>query len=72
MLLNAKIIELLTASPDLNALEITQRLDQKPKSVKVILHRMTKLGKVTREKKAREEKTKSGPQNLYVYKVKKV
>ena len=72
MLLHQQIIDLLGKESNLTANQIADKLTQKPKSVKVILHRLNKQEKIVREKKAREQKTKAGPQNLYVYSVKSV
>lgn len=69
MKLNERIINLLTTKPSMTANDICSQLDTNLQSVKVTLHRLTKSGKLVREKKAREVKTAAGPQSLYIYKV---
>lgn len=64
-----QIIQLLSERPNLNSLEIAQAINAKDTSVKVTLHKLIKREKLVREKVARAEKTKAGPQNLYAYRV---
>lgn len=70
MFLQERIVNLLKEESGLTANQISQKLEQKPNSVKVILHRLNKKDQIIREKKMREQKTKSGPQNLYTYSIK--
>lgn len=72
MILSKQILDLLSQEPGLTANQIADKLSQKIKSTKVVLHRLNKEEKVTREKKPLEQKTKAGPQNIYVYTVKSV
>lgn len=69
MAMSQQIIQLLEQRPNLNSLEIAQAINAKDTSVKVILHKLIKKEKLVREKTARQEKTKAGPQNLYAYRV---
>lgn len=70
MFIQDAILELLTREPNLTASQIAGKLDKNPRSVKVVLHRMNKREKLVRVKTARQEKTNSGPQNIYTYIVK--
>lgn len=70
MFIQDAIIDLLTREPNLTAVQISSKLDKNPRSVKVVLHRMNKREKLVRVKTPREQKTKSGPQNIYTYIVK--
>jgi predicted transcriptional regulator len=64
-----KIIAYLTNNPNKNADEITKAIDGKRNTVKVILHKMQSRNQLVRERVERAEKTKQGPQKLYVYKL---
>lgn len=64
-----KIIAYLTNNPNKNADEITKAIDGKRNTVKVILHKMQSRNQLVRERVDRAEKTKQGPQKLYVYKL---
>lgn len=72
MLLQEQILGLLKVQAGLTANQISDNLAKNSNSVKVILHRLMKRNLVVREKKMREQKTKSGPQNIYTYSVKSV
>lgn len=69
MAMSQQIIQLLEQTPNLNSLQIAQAINAKDTSVKVTLHKLIKKEKLVREKMARSEKTKAGPQNLYAYRV---
>ena len=67
------ILELLAKESNLTANQIADKLKQFEKnsrSVKVVIYRMNKRGKLLREKKMREQKTSCGPQNIYTYSIK--
>lgn len=63
------IIKYLTENPNKNAEEITQGINGKRNTVKVILHKMQARNQLVRERVERAEKTTQGPQKLYVYKL---
>lgn len=64
-----KIIKYLTDNPNKNAEEITQAINGKRNTVKVILHKMHQRNQLVRERIERAEKTRQGPQKIYTYKV---
>jgi predicted transcriptional regulator len=68
MTLPAKIIELLTQSPNLTAKDIAQKIEVAQAKVKVTLWKLNKTGKVKREKVKTEDKRK-GPQSEYRYQI---
>ncbi len=70
MSLQARIVELLQQTPNMNSNQISEAVSGKLTSVKVTLNKLVKSEKVVREKMPRPESTKAGPQNLYCYKVK--
>lgn len=72
MAIPKQITELLQQKPGLSSVQIAQEINAKLDTVKVTLHNMVKKEKLVREKIARVEKTKSGPQNLYAYKLSEV
>lgn len=69
MAMPKQIVELLQQNPNMGSTDIANSLNAKVTSVKVTLHKMVKEGKLVREKIARTEKAKAGPQNLYAYKI---
>ena len=66
--LQTQIINLLHDRHWLDADQITSTLNAKKNSVKVILHKLTKLNKLERKRELRDTKTHCGPQNTYRYK----
>ena len=68
--MQSKIIELLTAEPNLQASQITAKIDCKPASVKVILNKMVKKEKLVRVKTDRLEAVKKGRKSVYAYSIK--
>lgn len=64
-----KIIEVLNQSPNLDSNKIAETIGAKNTCVKVTLNKLIKANRLVREKVKREQPTKVGPQNLYVYKV---
>jgi predicted transcriptional regulator len=68
MSLPKKIVELLTAEPNLTGVQIAEKTQADARYVRIALWKMAKSGKLAREKQLAEGK-KRGPQNEYVYKV---
>jgi predicted transcriptional regulator len=68
MSLPTQIAELLKVEPGLTSSAITEKLNKDPRTVKVILWKMHKTGKIARQKQPRVEK-KKGPANEYAYTV---
>jgi predicted transcriptional regulator len=66
MTLPSKIIETITATPNLTAGEIAQKIEMDQGRVKVALWKLTKQNRVSREKVKTEVKRK-GPQAEYKY-----
>ena len=64
-----KIIKYLTENPNKNAEEITQAINGKQNTVKVILHKMQARNQLVRERVERAVKTKQGPQKVYTYRM---
>ena len=66
MSLPKKIVEAITATPGMNCAEITKAVEGKDGAVKIALWKMSKAGKIKREKQPAKVKQK-GPAAEYVY-----
>tara|TARA_R110000868_G_scaffold10504_4_gene51365 strand:+ start:398 stop:613 length:216 start_codon:yes stop_codon:yes gene_type:complete len=67
MVVTKKIIELLKNETRLNAKQIAEKTETKETVVKATLYNLCKRGRVIRERVALEQKTRSGPQKIYLH-----
>lgn len=67
-IITQQIVEMVSAEPGLTAKQISEKLVKKEKTIKVVLHRLVKTNRIAREKIAHGQKSRSGPEQVYVYK----
>jgi predicted transcriptional regulator len=67
MVVTKKIMELLKNEPRLNSRQIAEKTETNKTVVQITLQNLCKRGRVIRERVRLEQKTKSGPRNIFIH-----